>query len=724
LAIVLPCALVQTVRRLRQRGEARSPLVRVVPATVLLVALVAALLSFSLGDPRIPEPRWKIGGYDAACAARERSGGTAATTCAPSAAGGRAIEEAGLGALDALTVALWYRPRSVGPEHWLVHGTDALGEPLVLASSRAPHADNRGLYLGTPHVDGSWGRAQLADTRVFEVDRLHQVVITVDWARGALASYVDGRPVTFGTVERGLVRDKQLRRLAFGQPPLHGDATEIGPPPGELGAVAVYDRALDARAVRRLFEGERGVVITPPWLALIAAVSALGLGLLWLLGCCHRRVGRALLLVGMTGLMAVSFGADRLHVAPHGWFSIFQRDSESLVFAGLLDESPRGYAGVFADYGLGYSKIDGADNYYALSFVRSSARQQTFAPYRSQIGIQPALLKPLRAWGQLANRWDVEFLQTYVALATSFVCALLVLALGRSVNAVFASAVFFALLGSQWLTVFARNLYWFPALWLLPSVCVLLVFARGPWSVRKVALGGALVTLTIALKSLAGYEYLSTILLSACSMVFVLRTPTLLPRAAELLRRGALFVYLGACGTLGFVAALLFHARIRGHGAIGAGLVDVIENDVKRRTAGADPAAFSPAYEASFRASVTDVTALYLDGYYVAGLRIDLLLVMFVCLALAWVMGRAAIRVVAPERLDRAADRLNQNLLLFTLSSFAASFSWFVLAKAHSFIHTHLNFVMWTLFFVPALCGWTAHLLVSGYAARPRRTGR
>jgi hypothetical protein len=37
-----------------------------------------------------------------------------------------------------------------------------------------------------------------------------------------------------------------------------------------------------------------------------------------------------------------------------------------------------------------------------------------------------------------------------------------------------------------------------------------------------------------------------------------------------------------------------------------------------------------------------------------------------------------------------------------TLSlSFAAPVSWFIMAKAHSYAHTHMNYVLWYLFFVP-----------------------
>ena len=65
-------------------------------------------------------------------------------------------------------------------------------------------------------------------------------------------------------------------------------------------------------------------------------------------------------------------------------------------------------------------------------------------------------------------------------------------------------------------------------------------------------------------------------------------------------------------------------------------------------------------------------------------------------------IGLAAAAVVAGMWLNRRSRTGTEYLRLayLLLFAFLTSISWFVLGKAHSYIHTHLNFVMWYFGFV------------------------
>ena len=50
-------------------------------------------------------------------------------------------------------------------------------------------------------------------------------------------------------------------------------------------------------------------------------------------------------------------------------------------------------------------------------------------------------------------------------------------------------------------------------------------------------------------------------------------------------------------------------------------------------------------------------------------------------------------------------------MFFLLISAFLTSVSWFVLGKAHSYIHTHMNFAMWYFGFVQLLFYIPLHML-------------
>jgi len=143
----------------------------------------------------------------------------------------------------------------------------------------------------------------------------------------------------------------------------------------------------------------------------------------------------------------------------------------------------------------------------------------------------------------------------------------------------------------------------------------------------------------------------------------------------------------GIFSLLGFATALVIHSFIRGNGNILIGIDSIYHNDALRRTIG-----YGGENIQSLRASSFEVLWMYLNNYKtgisnnITGRYALLLLLLFpICILFRKIMKRQHI--------------LNRDMYLFIIS-FITCISWFILGKQHSYIHTHMNYVMWFMGFI------------------------
>lgn len=326
-----------------------------------------------------------------------------------------------------------------------------------------------------------------------------------------------------------------------------------------------------------------------------------------------------------------------------------------------------------------------------LSGARVEADAIALTPYLSQFGLQGMVFSELyRDLGGNLHRLyglnSLAFALTIVALAFLY---------GRIFPKTFTVLFFLTIVLSPWITSFARNLYWVPFSWFLPAVLAAAWFLAG--SRRQRALYGGLLYLAFLAKCLAGYEYISSIiLLAAAPFLYAFFQP-----GAGQSRARAARGFCAVCliGVAGFASALLIHAGLRGDTLL-AGLRSIYELDVKRRTYG-DPYAFGSELFAALSASPLSVLKTYILSWHTE-------LVPFVPgLAFAALLLGAALALLYKWSL--AAKDAAAEIGLF-VAFLLPPISWFVLAKGHSGIHTHINYVLWYFGFVATL----AYLCLDG----------
>lgn len=352
----------------------------------------------------------------------------------------------------------------------------------------------------------------------------------------------------------------------------------------------------------------------------------------------------------------------------------FQGDSEDLVLGPMAEEI---LSLDFETYGYGLGKLASLDypDEYVSSYMNLQDQEQwskgfDYSVYRSQIGLQGHLCRVithfLRNYHLLAIRYLLKLVCSFLF---TVIMMLIICQIYKRYGFLLAFAFGSVTCFSSWPVNFSSNLYWVEFTWFVPMLLGLLWLNYENWRVWIYPI----FFLSIFLKCLCGYEYLSSVMLAG--IMFILVEWICKKEQRKTLMKGIFLI--GICCILGFCLAYLYHAYIYGYEDILNGLKKMQVDLIQRRTYGnADN--YSESLRDSLNASVWAVIVKYfserLDG------KIMLLMVVFTCLSLAY------------QRIY--LKRSNRFEISMFFVSLLIPLSWLVLAKGHSYIHTHMNFVL------------------------------
>lgn len=319
-----------------------------------------------------------------------------------------------------------------------------------------------------------------------------------------------------------------------------------------------------------------------------------------------------------------------------------------------------------------------------------------FVNYVAQLGLVGHILEIFAALTGIDSLFG---LRVFTAMLTSIAVTAIGWTLSRVSNRLFAGVYLSALVLSPWFVAAASNLYWAPWTWLLPSVAAGLFAIAKSRRMRVITL--CFVYLAFILRFASGYEFMTAFILLAVTVTVL---PSLLSSGTEFRIRKQIMdaLQVGGMAIAAFLTVLLVHANLRGNGSPIVGLANIWKEDVLRRTYGSAND-FGMEYAGSLQAGPFKVLKIYLFNWetnlleasvgtpftFVLNSSSLIILIVFTALAIAFMWRRT--------------DSTWVKRGLFVALSAAVPISWFVLAKSHSFIHTHINFVLWYLAFIPAL---------------------
>ena len=437
---------------------------------------------------------------------------------------------------------------------------------------------------------------------------------------------------------------------------------------------------------------------------------------------------RAFWFVLMTVILFASFYKDAFGFSHPQDFFWHQIDSEAIVMMRLIETDTHNFfsrGGLMINhhsweiYDEDKNKIDFASYFSSIyefyfsdirpvKFYEKRKQENLFLPYISSIGLQGWIYgvfdQGLKLIGvEAKERW--QYMQRATALALALTLAGLVMLIAFEFGKVGGALAFMFTLTSPWLTVFARNLYWMPFLWFLPMLwCWRYYVSRAPPRGRDLIIFSAGFFAIVFLVSLKSYEYLSSILVAAGAVVVYGCTKNNFdwPR---LFRHGGLLV---ANGLMSFSMVVAVHLYVIGSylGNFSRGW-NLFVNNVLWRTHG--PTEFSGDGELGYVASYSTlrVVGLYFDGalqnvFHLVHLKGYIIFPVLLLVGLACLIAPA---VRGQNWRDQNWHRVASLALFFGLCMLAP-LSWHILAKNHSVLHTHMNYVLWhlpTLIILPAL---------------------
>ena len=295
--------------------------------------------------------------------------------------------------------------------------------------------------------------------------------------------------------------------------------------------------------------------------------------------------------------------------------------------------------------------------------------------YVSLVGIQGHIFSFLYNNCHISLSMCYHINNLLLAVVLVVICVLV----KKKTNLLFASIMYISFILSPWLTTFSRSLYWIAFAWFIPCIMAMLYFDQ--YKKRYLVL----MYLSVLFKCLAGYEYISTIFIFALSIPFaeIIKNRV---NWKTIIKHLCIISIVMICG---FITAILIHASIRGNNLLD-GINKIFVEDVLRRTYG-NAQNFDPVYAESLNASPISVIAKYVYCFntdIIFGIRSNLFPVLLIISAIY-----AAYRLIK--------DRYFYSFMYFIM--LLAPLSWFILAKGHSYIHTHLNFVLWYFGFIAVM---------------------
>lgn len=303
--------------------------------------------------------------------------------------------------------------------------------------------------------------------------------------------------------------------------------------------------------------------------------------------------------------------------------------------------------------------------------------------YDSSVGLQGKVFRHLARYvteGEVLTR-----LHLLPSLLAAFVFVGMVGLLERKYNRLLAGCFYVTFWLSPWVVNFGRNLYWLIGLWFLPMLIGL--FCSLSIEERKYRILSYLGIFCVVFgKCLCSYEYLSAIFIA---MVAFLTADFLVEAFRKHTKKALLLfrtiVIMGMVAVAAFLAALLIHGLVIGQGNLSQGLRTIWEEMVLRRTFGGALENFDDAMVwESLNASMWETFRMYFhfSTEIIAGIPGNLFPVLCILpLGIFWYNFKK-------ETLEV------RDVCLYGLF-FLAVASWLVLAKSHSYIHTHINFILW-----------------------------
>ena len=411
------------------------------------------------------------------------------------------------------------------------------------------------------------------------------------------------------------------------------------------------------------------------------------------------------------GLLFFGFFSNTWRVADQNWFATHQKDTEAHVMGRMVKSRQDGIFSAGGLNGWGTAKSTDAEwipstelgpqytaYLYELSFEK-------FSTYNSQPAGQGMIFSLLDRLIPLSQQTKLRLFYVLTALLSAIALTAIIGWFYEEFGGWVAIFVLCSAVLSQWLTVFGKNLWWSLWAFYLPMIVVMYFLKRYRETLdRQLIRFGIVIFIAVSIKCfINGYEYITTTLVMM--MVPFVYYVILNKWSRQQCVKWTLAAGLGS-GVAIFLSFIMLCFQI---GAAKDGFMDGVEHIVwsfGKRTYG-EAEDFPPVYAASLNAGTLSVVITYMNGIFfdlnnylsisndfisnfLLKIRYYYLIVLFVVMSVL-LFSRSNKEILAERRPHYIA------LIWTTWFSILAPLSWFVIFKAHSYIHTHMSFLLWQM---------------------------
>lgn len=430
-----------------------------------------------------------------------------------------------------------------------------------------------------------------------------------------------------------------------------------------------------------------------------------------------------------TLILFFGFYTNLWRVAAQNWFDNHQKDTESHIMGRMVKSHQDGIFSAGGLNGWGTAKKPDADwippteRTPQYTAYLHNLTFENFATYNSQPGGQGMIFSLLDRLIPFSQHSKLNFFYILTALLSAIAITFIINWFYEEFGWVTAIFVLGSALLSHWLTVFGKNLWWCLWAFYLPMIVVLYYLKNNrDTKQHQISKLGLLIFIAVSIKCfINGYEYITTTLI-------MMITPCIYYAVLDKWSKNEYMKFTLAAGIGTGVAILLSMLMLCFQiGAVKDGFIDGVEHVIwsfGKRTY-ASPEDYPPVYAASLEAGPIGVVITYMNGVFfdlnnylsvtnafvskhLFKVRYSYLIVLF--------MAMSALLFFRSHR-KKGTEQNQQDIALIwtTWFSILAPLSWFVIFKAHSYIHTHMSFLLWqmpfTLFgfavFGAAVIAWT-----------------
>ena len=364
-------------------------------------------------------------------------------------------------------------------------------------------------------------------------------------------------------------------------------------------------------------------------------------------------------------------------------------NGDSFKVIGIKDDGTNIVIKLYSPRLLNPDKYGSLQNAVFINSYGIENAASSLEAYTSQFGLQGKIFRWLVRYIPSSIGGGIDKLQLLCSVATAAVFVTITLLLAVKYNFVMAGTFYFVFWLSPWVVNFARNLYWVEFTWFIPMTIGLVCSLK--LDNRRWRIGCYIATFfAIVGKCLCGYEYITSVMMGLILFLMVDFIVALFVHDKKQLYLCFRTIFiLGIISLIGFGVAICIHAPLKAGGNLLDGIQAIIKNDVLRRTFGADLNDWAADLWPSFNASGWSVLCTYFkfSTNIITGINGNLFpilccipLIIFAC--------------------DYKKNKLNIELVALYIVSFFTTISWLFLAKSHSYVHTHMNYVLWYFGFI------------------------